>query len=98
MNLLNFIQKEFYASWHEATCPLFPEGYGESDYFYTELSNYYHSIKGKTIDTNSGESLFAAGNAPSINSNHLSIAKVRRLTLPEVSVPAGFQARNWKPV
>lgn len=58
MNLLNFIQKELHAAWYEATYPLFPADSAD-DCFYTELSNYYHSIKGKTIDTNSGESLFS---------------------------------------
>jgi len=59
MNLLYFIQKEFYAAWNEANHPLFPVGTANDD-FYTELFNYYQSLKGKTIDTNSGESLFLA--------------------------------------
>ncbi|MCF7965548.1 MAG: hypothetical protein K9L79_08420 [Methylobacter tundripaludum] len=59
MNLLNFIPKELHAAWYEATYPLFSVD-SVDDCFYTELSNYYQSIKGKTIDTNSGESLFSA--------------------------------------
>lgn len=59
MNLLNFIQKEFHAAWYEATYPLFPVD-SANDCFYSELSSYYQSMKGKVIDTNSGESLFPA--------------------------------------
>ena len=57
MNLLYFIQKELCAPWNEISRPLFLEG-SENEYFYTELFNYYDSLKGKTIDTSSGESLF----------------------------------------
>jgi hypothetical protein len=57
MNLLNFIQKELHAAWYEATYPLFPVD-SVNDCFYTELTNYYRSLQGKIIDTNSGESLF----------------------------------------
>lgn len=91
MNLLDFIQKELYAAWREATNPLFPDG-PVNDYFYTEQFNYYQSLKGKTIDTNRGESLFLAGG------DHLHITKIQRHNLSEVSAPADFQARNWKPV
>ncbi|TAN71783.1 MAG: hypothetical protein EPN17_00500 [Methylobacter sp.] len=78
MNLLYIMQKELYAAWHEATCPLFQEG-SENDYFYTELFNYYHSLKGKTIDTSSGESLFSAitDNVHSIKGEHLHISKAQ---------------------
>jgi hypothetical protein len=57
MNPLNFIRKELSSAWNEVTRPLFLEG-SENEFFYTELFNYYHSLKGKTIDTSSGESLF----------------------------------------
>lgn len=57
MNLFYFIQKELCAPWNEISCPLFLEG-SANEYFYTELFNYYDSLKGKTIDTSSGESLF----------------------------------------
>lgn len=99
MNLLYFIQKELYAAWHEATCPVFQDGSAD-DYFYTELYNYYHSLKGKTIDTNNGESLCSAitDKAYSINGDQLPIAKTLRQNLSEASVPADFQLRNWKPV
>ncbi len=59
MNLLYFIQKELYAAWFEATNPLFLAS-SANDFFYTEQFNYYQSLKGKVIDTNSGESLFSA--------------------------------------
>ena len=76
MNPLYFIQKELSAAWNEANRPLFPEG-SENEYFYTELFNYYHSLKGKTIDTSSGESLFPIiiDNVRSINGEHVQITK-----------------------
>lgn len=99
MNLLYFVQKELYAAWHEATCPLFQEG-SENDCFYTELFNYYHSLKGKTIDTSSGESLFSAitDNVYSIKGEHLHTSKAQSQKIPETAGPANFQARSWKPV
>ncbi len=74
MNPLYFIQKEFSAAWNEVTRPLFPEG-AEHEYFHTELFNYYHSLKGKTIDTSSGESLFpiVIDNAHSINGEYFHV-------------------------
>jgi hypothetical protein len=77
MNMLHFIQKALCAAWHEATCPLFLEGY-DNEYFHTELFNYYHSLKGKTIDTSNGESLFPIiiDNVHSIAGEHFHIAKV----------------------
>ncbi len=68
MNPFNFIHKELSAVWNELTRPLFQDG-SENEYFYTELFNYYHSLKGKTIDTSNGESLFplAINNVHSIH-------------------------------
>lgn len=64
MNLLYFVKKELGAAWNEATNPLFWEAAAAAnDDFYTGLFNYYHSMKGKTLDTHGGESLFACGNA-----------------------------------
>lgn len=98
MNPLYFIQKELSAAWNEVNRPLFPEGY-ENEYFYTELFNYYHSLKGKTIDTSSGESLFPIiiDNVHSINGEHLQITKVPNQKLSEASALADFEVRNWKP-
>jgi hypothetical protein len=90
MNLLDFIQKEFKAAWDEVNRPLFPESY-EDEYFYTELFNYYHSLKGKTIDTSNGESLFpiTVDNPYSINKQHVPITKAQSLELSELPVLAG---------
>ncbi len=99
MNPVYFIQKELSAAWNEVTRPLFPEG-SENECFYTELFNYYHSLKGKTIDTSSGESLFPIiiDNVDSINRRHVRITKAQGQKLSEASVPAGFQVGSWKPV
>lgn len=95
MNPLYFIQKELSAAWNEVNRPLFPEG-SENEYFYTELFNYYHSLKGKTIDTSSGESLFPMiiDNVRSINGEQLQITKEK---LSETSALTDFEVRNWKP-
>jgi len=92
MNLLYLIQKELNAAWHEATCPVFQDNSAD-DYFHDELFDYYRSLKGKIIDTNSGESLFLprTGNIHSASG----IAKAQHRNLSEVSVSAGFEARNW---
>lgn len=100
MNLLNFIQKEFCGAWHVVTYPLFPEG-SEDDCFYTELFNYYHSIKGRTIDTSSGESLFpiVIDNMHSTRGEHLPLTKAQNQKQSEAcSAPASFQVRRWKPI
>ncbi len=96
MNLIGFIHKELHAAWDEVSSPLFPEG-SENDEFYTELFNYYHSLQGKTIDTSRGESLFPAiaDNTHPVSRQHLHIIKEK---LSEISVPAGFDERNWKTV
>lgn len=98
MNLLYFFQKELCNAWHEANRPLFPEC-SESEHF-SELFNYYHSLKGKTIDTSNGESLFPVmmDNAHPVNREPLQITKAQRKTSSEVSVPVGFPARSWKAV
>ena len=72
MNPLSFIRKEPCP----ISCPLFSEG-SEDNYFYTELFNYYHSLKGKTIDTSNGESLFPIriDSTHSINGGHLQIIR-----------------------
>jgi len=57
MSLLYFIQQELYTVWFEATNPLFPAS-SANDVIYTDQFNYYQSLKGKVIDTHSGESLF----------------------------------------
>ncbi|MCK9620279.1 MAG: hypothetical protein M0R47_07060 [Methylobacter sp.] len=95
MNLLNFIQKEFYAALQEANRPLFPEG-SENDEHYMELFNFYHSLKGKTIDTRNGESLFpiTIDNVYFINKE---ITKARDQKLPEASALADFEVKNWMP-
>ncbi|MCK9395530.1 MAG: hypothetical protein M0Q44_08060 [Methylobacter sp.] len=95
MNLLAFIQKELHAAWYEATYPLFPVD-AVNDCFYTELSNYYDSCKGKVIDTNSGESLFPP--TTGVNEGHLHMTKAQRQNRSEASAPADFLVRNWKPV
>lgn len=96
MNPLSFIQKELSAAWNEVTRPLFPEG-SENECFYTELFNFHHSLKGKTIDTSSGESLFPIiiDNVHPINRE---ITKAQGQKLSEASAPVGFQLRSWKPV
>lgn len=98
MNLLSFIQKELSAAWDEVSRPLFPEG-SDNEYFYTELFNYYHTLKGKTIDTSSGESLFPIiiDNVHSLNGEHLQITKAPSQKLSEASALADFEVRNWKP-
>lgn len=99
MNLLSFIQKELSAAWDEVSRPLFPEG-SDNEYFYTELFNYYHSLKGKTIDTSSGESLFPiiVDNVHSINGEHLQITKASSQNLSEASSAlADFEVGSWKP-
>ncbi len=98
MNLPYFIQKERCGAWHEVTYPLFPEG-SENDCFYTELFNYYHSIKGRTIDTSSGESLFPIiiDNIHSVTGEHLQVTKAQNQKPSEASAPASFQVRSWKP-
>ncbi|MGZ5052677.1 MAG: hypothetical protein ACXWF8_14640 [Methylobacter sp.] len=64
MNLLNFVKRELGAALNEATHPLFFEAAAAAnDDFYKGLFNYYHSMKGKTLDTHNGESLFASCNA-----------------------------------
>lgn len=99
MTPLHFIKKELSAAWNEINRPLFPEGY-ENEYFYTELFNYYHSLKGKTIDTSSGESLFPIiiDNTQSISSEHVHITKVPSQEPSEVPTLAELQLLNWKPV
>jgi hypothetical protein len=98
MNLLSFIQKEFSAAWDEVSRPLFPEG-SDNEYFYTELFNYYHSLKGKTIDTSSGESLFPIiiDHVHSINGERLQITKAPSQALSEAPTLADFEVRSWKP-
>lgn len=98
MNPLYFIQKELSAAWNEVNRPLFPEG-SENEYFYTELYNYYHSLKGKTIDTSNGESLFpiTIDNLHSMSQEHVQITKVTSQMLSDVPFPVDFEARNWKP-
>lgn len=98
MTPLHFIKKELSAAWNEFNRPLFPEGY-ENECFYTELFNYYHSLKGKTIDTSSGESLFPIiiDNSQSINGEHVHITKVPSQELSEVPALAELQLLNWKP-
>ncbi|HEY8034322.1 MAG TPA: hypothetical protein VIF37_01890 [Methylobacter sp.] len=98
MNPLYFIRKELSAAWNEVNRPLFPEG-SENEYFYTELFNYYHSLKGKTIDTSSGESLFPIiiDNAHSINREQVQITKTQSQKLSEASALVDFEVRNWKP-
>jgi hypothetical protein len=56
MNPLYFIKEELSAAWKEANRPLFPES--SENESHTELFNFHHSLKGKTIDTSNGESLF----------------------------------------
>jgi hypothetical protein len=94
MNLLYLIQKELNAAWNEATSPVFQDNSAD-DYFHNELFDYYHSLKGKIIDTNSGESLFLprTDNVRPVNG----IAKAQHRNPSEVSISAGFQVRNWKP-
>jgi len=55
MNPFYFIKEELSAAWQEANRPLFPES--PENESHTELFNFYHSLKGKTIDTSNGESL-----------------------------------------
>jgi len=76
MNPLYFFQKKLNAAGNEPSLPLFPEG-SENEYFYKELFNYYQSLKGKTIDTCNGESLFPIkiDNVQSINGAHVQIIK-----------------------
>ncbi|MFI3154696.1 MAG: hypothetical protein QX199_00925 [Methylococcaceae bacterium] len=90
MNPLYFIPKQLSAAWNEVTRPLCPEA-PENEYFYTELFNFYHSIKGKTIDISSGESLFPIiiDNAHSINGEYLRITKVQSQKLSEVLALTG---------
>jgi len=97
MNLFHFIQKELYAARLEANRPLFQDNTA-SDYFYTELFDYYQSCKNRIIDTHSGESVFSVttGNAYSINAGHLRIKKTQHQNLFSTSTPAVFQT-NWKP-
>lgn len=98
MNPLYFIKKEFSAAWNEVNRPLFPEG-SENEYFYTELFNYYHSLKGKTIDTSAGESLFpiTIENVHSVNGECIQITKVPSQKLLEASALVDFEVRTWKP-
>jgi hypothetical protein len=98
MNPLYFIKKELSAAWNEVNRPLFPEG-AENEYFYTELFNYYHSLKGKTIDTSTGESLFpiTLDNVHSIGGERVQITRVPSQTLSEAPALANFEVRNWKP-
>jgi hypothetical protein len=95
MNLLNFIQKKFYAALQEAKRPLFPEG-SENDEHYMELFNFYHSLKGKTIDTRNGESLFpiTIDNVHFINKE---ITKAQDQKLSEASILADFEVKSWIP-
>ncbi len=94
MNLFDLIQKEFRAAWNEVNRPLFLEG-SENEYFYTELFNYYHSRKGKTIDTCNGESLFPIiiDKVHSIKKGQVQITKVHNQELPEAAL-AGFEVRS----
>lgn len=85
MGLIYLIQKELYAAWSEATNPQFPAN-SANDFFYTDQFNYYHSLKGKVIDTNSGESLFQQQPIASIST------KAQRQNLSE----AGSLERKWK--
>jgi len=55
MNPLYFIKEELSAAWQEVNRPMFPES--SENESHTELFNFYHSLKGKTIDTRNGESL-----------------------------------------
>lgn len=98
MNPLYFIKKELSTAWNEVNRPLFPEG-SDNEYFYTELFNYYHTLKGKTIDTSSGESLFpiTIDNVHSINGERVQITKVQSQKLSEAPSLVDFEVRNWKP-
>lgn len=98
MNPLSFIQKELSAAWTEVTRPLFLE-VSENEHCYAELFSYYHSLKGKTLDTSSGESLFPIiiDNVHSINGEHLQITKAPSQRLSEASTLADFEIRSWKP-
>lgn len=97
MNPLYFIKKELSAAWNEVNRPLFPEG-AENEYFYAELFNYYHSLKGKTIDTRNGESLFPIiiDNVHSISGERVQITKAQSQTLSEAPALVDFEVRNWK--
>jgi hypothetical protein len=99
MSPINFIRKELSAAWHEANRPLFPEG-SDNNHFYTELFNYYHSLKGKTIDTRNGESLFPLiiDHVQSSHGEQPKIVKVVNRTVSEISVAPDFNAGNWEPV
>ncbi|MGR9013660.1 MAG: hypothetical protein ACU83U_08450 [Gammaproteobacteria bacterium] len=89
MNPLNFIQKELYAAWFEATNPLFTDN-SANDVFYADQFNYYHSLKGKVIDTNSGESLFQQQSIAPIPT------KAQCKKQSEAPASTGFLMRNWK--
>ncbi|MGZ5012051.1 MAG: hypothetical protein ACXV74_13930 [Methylobacter sp.] len=98
MNLLNFIQKEFYAALQEVNRPLFPEG-SKNDEHYTELFNFYHSLKGKTIDTRNGESLFpiTIDNVHLVNREQMQITRAQDQKLSEASALADFEVKSWMP-
>ncbi|MGZ5008754.1 MAG: hypothetical protein ACXV9R_06205 [Methylobacter sp.] len=76
MNPFYFFQKKLSTSRSEVSLPLFPED-SENEYFYKELFNYYQSVKGKTIDTYNGESLFPIkiDNVHSMDGAHVQIIK-----------------------
>jgi hypothetical protein len=96
MNPFYFIKEELSAAWKEVNRPLFPES--SENESHTELFNYYHSLKGKTIDSCNGESLFPIiiDRPHSINKDHVQIARALRQKLSEASSLADIEARNWK--
>jgi hypothetical protein len=78
--------------------PLFPES--SENESHTELFNFYHSLKGRTIDMRNGESLFPViiDRSRFISEDHVQIAKAQSQKLSKAPALASFEVRNWKPV